>query len=919
MLRLLDVRPAEARSVLAAFGSLFFIVVAHTMLETARDAMFLVHVGPGALGYMYIVAAALTLAVGALSARLGERVGARRALVGAQLGSAAGAAVFFFLPPTAPVLTALYAFSAVSGALLVPQLWAAAAALFHAGQGRRLFGTIATAGVLGGVLGSAAGAGALLVVDLHWLLLASAGAYVASSGLIGLAPRARGRLAPGPAGPAGTWWGAFREEPALARVALVVGLGAVTTLLADYLFKSVAAANVEPARLGTFLARSYAAMNVLALAVQVLGARRVLARAGVIGTVGLMPSLMFLGGVLGFVTGGALFAVFGTRAADGALRHSVQRTGLELVYLAVPASARNRARPVIEGALTRLAQAATAGLVLLFAAPGRVSARELAFIVAASAAAWLAAVAALRGPYVALFRRALLGPGGAEPRSAEELDLASVEILIEALSSPQPREAIAALRALERRGRAGLVPGLVLLRDEDEVLECALELFGSSTRSDWVHLAERRLADQRERVRRAAMRALARARHVAGGGAREGGGAVAERPWIRGYLAVDDLSGAPDGAPAGAEIAALLTPDADGREARLGMLRALADVAPSPRLAALLAEIVEGAAPGPLDKEALGLAARAAENLRAAALAPWFVERLGHREGRAAARSALAALGEPAFELLAGALARPESPRLFRAQLPLAIAEFRTQRAADLLFGFAARGDDGLVRYRCLLALERMALDHVARFRVRDVRPLVRRELGEYFRLVSLRVALRGAPSASAAPAAAGDALELLLRVLDDKRGQAFERAIRLLQLCFPDEDFRRVEAAIASGDPVQRANAAEFLDALLAQRRRGNEEVRMLLRLSIEELPDADRVARAEAVAPLGGPDLGAGPGAALAALGAGRDAGLAALARAVEEEARAGGRATEWARSAPRPEAPLSGLLPPAEAHGR
>src|SRR5579859_257517 len=97
LLRLLDVRPSEARAVAVAFGSLLFIVVAHTVLETARDASFLAHVGPGGLGYMYIVTAALTLGVGAISSSLGGRFGVRRALVVTQLASAAGAAAFCFL------------------------------------------------------------------------------------------------------------------------------------------------------------------------------------------------------------------------------------------------------------------------------------------------------------------------------------------------------------------------------------------------------------------------------------------------------------------------------------------------------------------------------------------------------------------------------------------------------------------------------------------------------------------------------------------------------------------------------------------------------------------------------------------------------------------------------------------------------
>src|SRR5258708_15761809 len=104
LLRLLDIRPAEARPVGAVFSSLLFIVIAHTTLETVRDATFLVHVGPGGLGYMYIVTAGLTLAVGAISSSIGARFGVRRALIITPVLSSAGPPPFSFLPPTHPVL-----------------------------------------------------------------------------------------------------------------------------------------------------------------------------------------------------------------------------------------------------------------------------------------------------------------------------------------------------------------------------------------------------------------------------------------------------------------------------------------------------------------------------------------------------------------------------------------------------------------------------------------------------------------------------------------------------------------------------------------------------------------------------------------------------------------------------------------------
>ena len=915
LLRFFDVRPAEVRPVLAAFASLLLIVVAHTTLETVRDALFLVHVGPGALGYMYIVSAALTMAVGAVSANLGARVGPRRALIAAQIVSALGAALFFFLPPHETDLIGLYAFSAVCGALLVPQLWATTATLFHAGQGRRLFGTIALAGVLGAVLGTSTTAAALMVLDLRWLFLLSAGAFTLSGVAIGLTgdPAVRARPSPETVPASGSPWGALREEPLLGRLAIAVALGTATSLFADYLFKAVATAKIAPDHLGLFFARYYAAMNLLALLTQLLVARRVLARAGVIGTAGMLPTLMFFGSALSFVTGGALLAVLATRAFDGAFRHSVNRTGLELVYLAAPARARARARPLIDGALARVAQATAAGLILLATKFGGGTPREIAFVAACCAAAWGAVSVSLRGPYLALFRRALLGPESTEARSPEELDLASVELLVEALSSPRPREAVAAMEALARRGRAGLVPALVLLREEEEVIEHALQIFGLSKRGDWIHYCESLLSDRRERVRRAAMRALARARR---NGDADGALRGEERPWIRGYLAVDAVIRN----ASGEDPLALLKPDADGREAALGMLTAFSDAPAEPRLASLLERVAE-AAPPARDREEVEALAHAAASVRATALVPRLVDLLalvdrrspenlhglwrGPAEGRTKVRRALAALGAPAFEHVAALLRDPKTPRRLRIQLPATLAQMGTQECADLLLAMVERGDDGLVRHRCLRASERLAVEQGVRFATTSVRAAVLRELIEHFRLLGLGVALSGGARSE------DEECTLIVRLLDEKRAQALARVFSLLRLTYPDEDLRQVHAAVTSPDARTRADAAEFLDALLAPHRGGRDDgVRHLLRLVTEEISDPERVARAQALGGLGAPPEGFD--AAIAQLQGDRDTTLAALAASLDFVRRK-------PSAPPRTEAPLLGVLRPLGARVR
>jgi hypothetical protein len=644
---------------------------------------------------------------------------------------------------------------------------------------------------------------------------------------------------------------------------------------------------------------------------------------------------MLAGGAACFASGGTLFAVLGTRAVYGAFRHSVHRTGLELVYLALPASVRDRARPIIDGAMTRLAQAVAAGSLLLLARLRLDSPRELAFVVTAGAFGWVGAAVSLRAPYVAVFRRALLGAEAAEPRSAEELDLASVELLIEALASPRPREVVAAMGALARRGRAGLIPALVLLRDEEEVIEPALEIFGGTARGDWIRLAERLLADRRARVRRSAMRALARTHHASptdGTDTADGaaGGDLRQLAWVRGYLAIAALDG---GDRASNAHLALLAPNGDGYEARLGMLTALSDAAPHPGLAAAVVDIVDRS-PEPRDRETIELLARAAASVRATELVPRLVELLAFRDrdssatphgvwrgtgvGRSRVRAALASLGERAFEHTRAALLRPETPRGLRLQLPLALAEFGTQEASDVLLRFVQRGDDGLVRYRCLRALARIATEHGVRLPAGEVRAMARGELTEHFRLKLLRRGL--APAGAPLGTGASDTMGIALALLDEKADQALARTFHLLKLCFPSEDLEQVHAAVTSGIASKRANAAEFLDALLAggPRRRGDDGLREWLRLLFEDLTDNERVARAAAWLPDAAP---AGAQAAIAMMGVDRDRMLVAMASSLAEELAALGvpeRPLERSRPAIDGEPALAGPLRPAGAHG-
>jgi hypothetical protein len=111
--------------------------------------------------------------------------------------------------------------------------------------------------------------------------------------------------------------------------------------------------------------------------------------------------------------------------------------------------------------------------------------------------------------------------------------------------------------------------------------------------------------------------------------------------------------------------------------------------------------------------------------------------------------------------------------------------------------------------------------------------------------------------------------------LLDDKLRQSLERTFRLLKVAHPRDDLHRVQIAIQSPDSRARANAGEFLDAIL--RRRDQRPLRELLLVVADDLSMAERVARGAALLHETPP---ATRESALAAMARDSDATLSALA---------------------------------------
>ena len=84
------IRPEERRETFAATMTVFLVLVAHALLETARDALFLANAPTTRLPIVYLSLAVCGVALAQLSTRGAARFDARRSLLVSQTVAAAG-------------------------------------------------------------------------------------------------------------------------------------------------------------------------------------------------------------------------------------------------------------------------------------------------------------------------------------------------------------------------------------------------------------------------------------------------------------------------------------------------------------------------------------------------------------------------------------------------------------------------------------------------------------------------------------------------------------------------------------------------------------------------------------------------------------------------------------------------------------
>jgi ATP:ADP antiporter, AAA family len=776
--------------------TLFLLLAAHGMTETARDALFLSRLPVNQLPWMYVLVALASILVARAASYLHGStlkpmaLGAAIISCGFWIASSTQSPVFLYL---------LYLWPAIFGSVVIVEFWRVVSDAYTITEAKTAFAWIGA----GGTAGAALGSGAAVVLSTRFpataLLLAAAAIWLLALPFLPESPaldpeptvlsEGRRQLRP---------IDLVRSDRYLRGIAACLLLATISATLTDFLFKGIVTRDLPAARLATVFAAASFGINAGALVLQLAVVAPLIRRLGMTRSLAVLPATLAVMSV-GVIGGAGLFAALAIRVVDNTIRFSLHRAVSNLLYVPLSPSVRARAKAFIDVLTQRLGQIAGSVAILLIIAPGggyRLVALELLLL---SVAAMVVA-ARLRQPYLDLFRTTLAKTGTEARLAYPHLDVDSLGSLVAAFNSEDEREVIAALDLIAEQHEVHVIPVVMLFHPSPLVVLRTLELFEQHRREGFVWALDRlrREADD-PRIKAAALSAYADRQHD--DAALRAGLADGEE-----VVRVVALVGLVSGGWLRDDRAARALADAvrEGSNAAKTALAIAIRRRPSRLFEQTLLELAETP-----DSDVRARVAEAMAQMPSARFLPSLRSMLSESALRETARQALTAIGPPALDFLSVSLDDETLPRAMRLHVPRSISRFASPEAIAVLWRRLLRESDDLVQRKILSGVGRLVADNP----VLRPEPAAIADALQHFSQVGVRYASWRAALARGAPAHdRSESRALLLQLLADKQARAGEFMFRLLGLINPAENFERIYRGL-HGSRLDRASGHELLE----------------------------------------------------------------------------------------------------------
>lgn len=824
-LRLFNLQPGQGVRTILSAAYLCLVITTYMIVKSSSKGLFLERFGAGALPYATIAIAALVGVFVALYIRVARRVQAAQLAIGTLGVFIASWIVFWWLERAGVggAIAVFFVWVGMYGAIAATQVWTLANELFTTREAKRVFGVVGAGGIFGAITGGllttylAKTIGASNLPLVAALLLAIAVVTVFVLARYRIPTRTRAEHEPPPRQLIDSLR-IVSHSPHLRLVAMLVLITALATKMVDWQYNAMLELTLQDKdSIAAFDGAFNSIAGVIGLLFQTLLTSRLLVVMGLGGTILVLPLVLTLGTAV-LIPTLTMWAAVIVRGGDATLKHSIDRSSRELVYLPVSRSIKVQAKSAIDMVVDRtgdgLAGLVQAGVFLLVAGLTLVSAvRIIGIVNLVFLALWLLVAIRLRRSYVNELSRSI-AEGRVEVGSWHEAMAGSdtMTAVARALDSDEPDKTLAALDLVAANPQWDLTEALCRLAHSDspEVRARALAILldpdnpdlpegvaGAFEREDQDLLAEcidlQMATDPEERKQRA-QAILDRA------------GGPARGAWIA--LMVRRLG--PEFRPVARGLLKQLLNESSPSDAREVAATAIGMVPVESGLADLLPDLLKDD-----DHKVASAAARSAGSIGGDEQLASVVPLLGRTATRQAARMTLQARGDSAIPVLMNSVDRDDLDSRARAKIPLVLSGIDSPDAMASLARLLSVDDLQMVAASSQ-ALYRVRLKKPdgAMIPDREARDLILAQAARCSRLIEqIQILEQDRPEQRTA------AWRLMLDSLRSAYARHHLAVFQTLCLCYSPRHIVNCRRSLVDKNLELRANAAELLDNLVPRK----------------------------------------------------------------------------------------------------
>ena len=786
-----DVRPGErARTLLMALH-MMFVLFAYYILKPVSRALFLNKFEIDRLPLLNVLIAVC----GGILAYLYTRVAVRASLQVAIYWSTGIAlcclvAIWWLLQfEFGWMLYVLNIWVSLFSIILVSQAWLVAANVFDSREAKRLFGLLGLGAVAGASFGGQFTAMVARLVETRHLLLASGVMVILAFGALMLLASLKNVNLKSAKGADPEEEFAFtdilqgiQKHRHLQVIMAIITLMFIVDVMIDYQFSAFAKlAYPKKEDLTAFLGSFFGVyLTLVTFVMQFFLTAVIVRRLGVGGTLQIMPVVIGTTSLC-LIAMPQLAVAAVVRILEAGTRYTLNKTGMELLYLPLPVGLKNRTKAFVDIFMDRFGRG-IGGLVLMafsaiFVAPGKQpDARQISGLVVVFCVLWIFLSVLASREYLATIRLRLasrrLDLSGVHLAAA---DAGTIRLLERQLTEGTPRQASYALGLLAEAAQyeiAPLLDGLV----KSPAVEIRRKVYEVAGATRYAGLVE------------PAQAVLAQGTETAADGLEQ-------------QAALEYLISTADDSPIGetwiGQAASDPHPQRRALAARAIQLRG-SDAAH--HLGRLLEDV---------DSSVQEASCRAAGQLGDRRYFDTLIRRLGDRAVRGAATESLGCFGPRICGALGDILVDPTTPPAIRVRIPRVLRLIQDQQSVAVLLASLGTADDANL-LAILKALNRLreAAPNLT-FPAEAVSRRIAVEAKRYFEMGSQLAALRmhNTPRTAAA---------LLARSLETRMVQMEDRLFRLLALRYPPAEVYSAFLAVRSRQPEKITVALDYLDSTL-------------------------------------------------------------------------------------------------------